>query len=152
MHTPLYLITLTGYRTLRHPGKSSFAILSPLQRQKVLILITMDSFCLLQNCTQTELSSVSCVWLLLRMSADSSMCLWASVLCSFLLLRLISLNNIQPAIYSCGFLILGFNQPNIENIWGGGSYAVADMYHVVRPMIVASVLNMYRLFILVIIP
>lgn len=38
------------------------------------------------------------------------------------------------------------NQPWIENIWKETSYIVADMYYIVKPTMVASVLNMYRLF------
>lgn len=39
-----------------------------------------------------------------------------------------------------------------SNTWGKKYYVVADVYYVPRSMMIASVLNMYILFILVIIP
>lgn len=42
--------------------------------------------------------------------------------------------------------ICRFNQLQIKNI-GGKCHAVADVYHIIRPVRVASVLKVYRVFV-----
>lgn len=56
------------------------------------------------------------------------------------------------ALNICGFYIHWFNQQWVKNIQEKKSYVVADIYYVIRSKIVASVLNMYRLFFLSLFP
>lgn len=144
MHTSLYLITLIRYRTFCHPGKSSFAILvSPPQRQKVLILIMTDWFWPLQDFIQSS-SVFSCVWLLLSIFGDSSMWLWESITSFFVLFCCWG-----QFYWSCLFVSIGSSSTDSTKhtlkIFGKKSCVVADMYYAVRHMMVASVLTMYRL-------
>lgn len=59
-------------------------------------------------------------------------------------LTVVFLNNFLNNI--CGFYPCGFNQLQVKNIQK--NYIVADVFYVVRPMLVASVLNRYRVFFL----
>lgn len=54
----------------------------------------------------------------------------------------------QPALCIHRHRIRGFNHPWIDSIEGaaGGRGVIADVYCVVRPMMVTAGLNMYTLF------
>lgn len=51
--------------------------------------------------------------------------------------------NVESGLPIYEFRIYTINEPKIENIF----YIVADVYYVVRPMMVVSVLNMYTVII-----
>lgn len=48
------------------------------------------------------------------------------------------------SLYICGFCVCGFNQPQVKNIFLKKCYVVADVVYVVRPMMIVSILNIYR--------
>lgn len=54
--------------------------------------------------------------------------------------------GLQSALHIYTLHTCRFNQPWTENIWGKKCYVIADVYCVVRPMMVAPLLTMCRLF------